>query len=299
MIGGVLKKLVRGGKAERPAAVERAPGERAFRMMWLADERHGVVYCPIPKCACSTIKYWLATSAEGACPDLARGVIHPYARERLSLERFSEEEASALVERSVSFVVLRDPMARLVSAFASKLCQHEPGMMEIHAKAIIEACVRAEGGEVEHDTTMTFWTGGRAKEVPASSRIDYGAGVSLRRVVAMLETTPDRQIDPHLRPQRWFTKGFGFDIVGTLETLDETLAEVARRSGIQTPPPKARPARSGQAGEGGVCYADEPSGSLRERGVRPTVSNMLDDELRERVRRRFEKDFRLLEGAGF
>lgn len=305
MISGVLKRLVRGGVAEAPAAERASPAsespaarERGFRMAWLADEKHGVVYCPIPKNACSTIKYWLTTSAEGARPDLPRGVIHPYSRKRLALERFSEDEAAAIVERSVSFIVLRDPAARLVSAFASKLCQHEPGGMEVHAKRIIEACVVAEGGEVEYDTTMTFWSGGRAKEVPASSGIDYEAGVSLRRVVSMLERTPDAEIDPHFRAQAWFAAGFSFDIVGTLETVGETLAEVARRSGIETPPPKSRPAKSAAPSGGGVCYADEPSGSLRRRGVRPTVSNMLDADLKARIGSRFADDYAMLASAG-
>ncbi len=296
MIGGVLKKLVAG----RPTEVKAGEPTRAkplFRMAWLADEKHGVVYCPIPKNACSTIKYWLTTSAEGARPDLPRGVIHPYSRKRLALERFSEDEAAAIVERSVSFIVLRDPAARLVSAFASKLCQHEPGGMEVHAKRIIEACVVAEGGEVEYDTTMTFWSGGRAKEVPASSGIDYEAGVSLRRVVSMLERTPDAEIDPHFRAQAWFAAGFSFDIVGTLETVGETLAEVARRSGIETPPPKSRPAKSAAPSGGGVCYADEPSGSLRRRGVRPTVSNMLDADLKARIGSRFADDYAMLARA--
>lgn len=300
MIGGVLKKLVRGSPAETPKR-ETPPAPRPFRMTWLADEQRGVLYCPIPKNACSTIKYWLATVADGACPDLPRGAIHPYTRDRLSLARFTPEEARAIVDRSVSFVVLRDPAERLVSAFADKLVSPRAGVLHTPGKTVIEACVRTEQGGLELDTEIAAFNGVEQVMRPASSSIDYTQGVSLRRMVAMIERTPDRQVEPHFRPQVWFTAGFDFDIVGTIRTLHETLSEVSARTAITTPLPEPRQARSGAETDGGsecVCYADEPSGSLRDRGVRPTVTNMLDEELKARIRERFAGDYAMLAQTG-
>lgn len=269
-----------------------------YRPGWLADERHGLVYCPIPKCACTTLKFWFASNAEGARPDTPPGAIHRYVQQRYGMKRLARDEAEALLDRSVSFVVLRDPAERLVASFAGKLVYPHRDLPHGAGKTVIEACVRSERGSLELDTEHPAYNGVERVMLRASSSIDYAAGVSLRRVVSMIESLPDELIEPHFRPQQWFVAGYRFDVWGTLDTLRSTIAEAAARTGSSEPLPESRATRSSSTeGPSGVCFADEPSGSLHNRGIRPTVSNMLDDDLKARIRERFAADYAMLARA--
>jgi len=261
----------------------------ARRGGWLADPRLGLVYCPIPKCACSVTKYWFVHAVEEAYPKLQRGGIHRYVDERYRLDRFPAWRVGRVLRQGVSFVIVRDPIARAVSAYVAKFARFEG--LDAAAKSVIEGVHAMRGGSLEFDTSREVVEGDRSSTLPASSKVDYDAGISFRDFVEYISATPDERLNPHFRSQHWFLDGHRFTVLGIQERLSETLEEVGRRIGVKAPLPdepgsEPEPTRI-------ESVIDVPSGALRRTGVTPTIASLIDEPLRAKLVRRYAADLGL------
>lgn len=267
---------------------------------WIIDRVHRVLYCPVPKAACSTVKYWLVHAIEGSPYTGPHGRIHAYCRTHYAVRTLPPDQARSLASSCLSLTILRDPVARLVSAFVSKLVDPDPSGLHLPAKALIEQAHRLDHGEPVCDRTIPVFAGSRVQPMPASSAIDYARGLSFAQLVSLIERTADDQLDRHVRPQHTFTRSYPFDIIGTPQTLSGTLDRVASRSGITVPtPPTVRPrsVKVADRQDPATDLADMPSIQLTRLGIIPTVDSLVTDGLRRRIERRYARDLQLLAQA--
>lgn len=259
------------------------------RSEWLVNVDAHLAYCPIPKCACSTVKRWFALGIEGKAPNLKRGgAIHQHCRDTYSIGRQHPWSAAARLRGYTTFVILRDPIARAVSGFASKFTRR-PWLTRA-AKQCIELNHWALHGPAKFDTTLEVHTASVAHEVPACSVIDYERGLTFREFVAFLARTPDAMLNEHFRSQSAFMGGHPFDIVGCQERLNQALDTVRRAVGldIRLPDPPARDHAAGPRAD-----ADTPSAEIVRRRLALSVDALVDDDLRAQLQHRFQRDVRV------
>src|SRR5262249_28283680 len=101
----------------------------------------GLVYVETPKAACTVVK-WILAIISGHDIQLVRcrsesnlemcvhnRNVHPLP----SLNDFPNQQVRDILHRYRTFCVVRNPFTRLVSAWANKIRQHEPGYGEICA----------------------------------------------------------------------------------------------------------------------------------------------------------------------
>ncbi len=105
---------------------------------------HGVAYVETPKAACTVLKWILATIDGRTVPEvhcapetsLSMRIHHRTVHPLPSFSDFSGEQAAEILQNYRIFCVVRNPFTRLVSAWANKVRQQEPGFSDIcHAVA--------------------------------------------------------------------------------------------------------------------------------------------------------------------
>lgn len=256
------------------------------RSEWLVNVGAHLAYCPIPKCACSTVKRWFALGIEGKAPNLNRGgAIHNYCRDTYSVGRHLPWSAAARLRGYTTLVILRDPVARAVSGFASKFTRR--AWLTRAAKQSIELNHWSLHGPAEFDTTLAVNTCSVEHHVPACSAIDYQRGMTFREFVSFLVRTPDENLNEHFRSQASFMGSHEFDIIGCQERLNQAL-DKARRAvdlDIRLPDPPVRPEPRWPAAD-----ADTPSGEIVRLGLGVSADSLLTDDLREQLHERFAHD---------
>ncbi|MBX3363219.1 MAG: sulfotransferase family 2 domain-containing protein [Phycisphaeraceae bacterium] len=262
---------------------------------YLASDALGLVVCAIPKCACTTLKHWLVATTEGAPvpPDHAGG-IHRYCTARYALASRPPAEAQAVLDRAFRVAILRDPLERIASAYASKFVRIAPP--ERSSRPVVEAVQIGSPTDVFHDRLGPIHFGLRSEIGPLCSRVDYNRGITFREFLDYLVRTPDDDLDPHWRPQAAFVRPVTFHILGSIDHIDRVLQKALEHLGIERPVPAARtpharkPARS-------RTLADTPAGELRLRSINPTADDLYTPELRLLVRARYQHDVELFNAA--
>lgn len=83
----------------------------------LISESHGLAYCPIPKNACTSLKYWVA-QLNGVAPASIKELHEKKPTHMIPLRDFI---ASSCYMQFTRFVVIRDPLDRLASAYCNKI----------------------------------------------------------------------------------------------------------------------------------------------------------------------------------
>lgn len=259
------------------------------RSEWLVNVQARLAYCPIPKCACSTVKRWFALGIEGQAPNLHRGgAIHNHCREHYSVSSKRPWSGAARLRGYTSFVILRDPVARAVSGFVSKFAK-KPWLTRA-AKQSIELNHWALHGPADFDTTTQVSTCSRPHDVPACSVIDYARGMTFREFVAFLARTPDAMLNEHFRSQAWFVGSSSFDVVGCQERLNQALDRVRRMVNldIRLPDPRVRDELHGPFAD-----ADTPSADIVRGRYAVSADTLVTDDLRAVLMHRFDRDAHL------
>ena len=88
----------------------------------LVNEEHKVIYCYIPKVGCSNIKRILLVM-QGTYESIDTAIPHTSndSELRLTNEKFSNEQRQYMLKHFYKFMIVRDPLERLVSAYRNKL----------------------------------------------------------------------------------------------------------------------------------------------------------------------------------
>ncbi|KAK2150281.1 hypothetical protein LSH36_414g03008 [Paralvinella palmiformis] len=99
----------------------------------IADDRHRVIYCSIPKVGCSTFKLLMARSLNGSGASVGAVHIRPLLASigLYYLNTLSPDGIRQRLEGYFKFLVVRHPFDRLISAYADKMANPERNMMNV------------------------------------------------------------------------------------------------------------------------------------------------------------------------
>lgn len=177
------------------------------------------VFCPIPKVICTNLKKGLLrrVGVEEAhshhsfnqCP--VHGDVHACAQRELGTECREHPERLECLEdaRYFRFVFVRNPWARLVSAYLDKIGRAEQPLMGNALDVIV-------GMQERH---------GQCR--------DLVRRISFRRFVESTLLVSDAQLDEHWRPQVSFLTDHRFDFVGRFEDAEAGFAVVNAHLGTE------------------------------------------------------------------
>ncbi len=245
------------------------------------------ILCAIPKCGCSTAKRWLCRAMHDDPSAIQGGAIHKHCRDRYALLNLPPRKARKRLDESPVFTILRDPALRLASAYAAKFVARGP--LDFSSKPVIE---RVQLGEsITYDAEAETAHAASTTTLPISTAADYDRGITFREFVAYLEATPDKDLNPHWRPQSNFL-ATPMAFTGTAEHLSWSLAQISDRMNLNTPIPEDRPQRAQQPASG-PNLADTPAGDLRAQNLTPGAADLFDNDLQARVQARYAQDFQL------
>jgi len=278
---------------------------RRTRCLWLRcpspeqymiNHDHRFVYCAIPKNANSSLKSWFLEIAgeplEHEHADQKHDAMHPYKASR---------QPAKCVRRAMQeyfkFVFVRNPWDRLTSAYLNKFVQmhegpdHGPLPLNMHNKPLIESYWKLRGRQVRYDASALVHRNVVAESLPIDSSIEYERGVTFREFVEVLCATPDRELNPHWRPQACFTGHVRFDMTGRVENLAPDLSCVETKLGLHgTLKHDNRSSIPGSLPRLEGSLADIPPSTLRGWDGLPGGRRLWTPELVERVAERYAED---------
>ncbi|MDX2114772.1 MAG: sulfotransferase family 2 domain-containing protein [Planctomycetota bacterium] len=227
-----------------------------------------LVVWAIPKAGCSAVKRWLLGHAEPGPEDRWAPDVHTYIRPRYSIKLLDDAERARRLASDRTLAFVRDPIARVVSAYVDKFVIRDHDHLFAPARE------------------MTALLGAR--------------GLTFRQFVDILTHTPDDHLDVHWRPQtRWFAIHTPAEIL-PIERLSATLAALDADAGIPAAalPHLAKPSNPTEyTRSDGVLHTDTPSDVLKARDLRPGPVALVDDDTRAAILRRFADDLDLYRRA--
>ncbi|ELU09446.1 hypothetical protein CAPTEDRAFT_115681, partial [Capitella teleta] len=106
----------------------------------VVDTHHGIVYCAIPKAACSSWRTILAhlSNRTSSFASMLNIPVHNRSFMRsigiVELNTFTMQQRAHIIDTFPKFLVVRNPFERLVSAFREKLEKHNRHTKVFHAK---------------------------------------------------------------------------------------------------------------------------------------------------------------------
>jgi len=252
--------------------------ERSF----IASERHGFLYMPIEKVACSSIKHWIIKIVAGEeTPE-----VHDYARENLELQTLPVHESERLLRDPslFRFAFVRNPWDRLVSAFTNKFIPNKSPAQRF----LSEMTWRRHWRSVLSWVTAGLVAAPDEVNPPWISTQPIAEQFTFRQFVGELEQLSPETFDQHWRPQYLSLGDQKLDFLGKFESLSEDFAQICRRLKIDyaLPHKNQTPRRAVES----TCVADWPAARLAQLGSYPDYRQFYTDDLIQRVGKVFQED---------
>ena len=222
---------------------------------YLVNEDRKILFCPINKVACSTLKsaMWAATNVpltHAPCN------WHGFIRRQLGLHRYDVRRANKILRSSeyFKFTFVRNPWSRLVSGFVNKFVDQlkPPGLHIINKLGVSSDSIR------------------------------------FRDFVYFLQSKDTSTFNRHWRPQADFLANTSFDFIGKFEHLQEDYSLVARRLNLN--PRLEHRNRTKYALGNTECVADISAEKLNDLLSFPTYQFFYTPELIEIVGRIYADD---------
>jgi hypothetical protein len=280
------EKLVLQDRARAGKRVSLPGDELDLRVMadfGVYDSAHKVLLVYIPKVACSVLKATVVMNSPRREAYLAFGKpIHDFVQE----ERREGNAVAALSAPDVfRFAVLREPGARILSAYLNKFVRGGPN----------------ESPGITRDKNYAIRVGQKLAGVPA----DLARGITFEEFVQFLASASDAELNLHWMPQSRFvgTDLGRYDFVGRFERLSETFEMLEERFGYVT----EREASVHLGGSKNNTTHYNPAVKMANpqrclpaelRGLRfgyPPAQAFLTDGIRASLAKRFADDVRLHE----
>jgi hypothetical protein len=250
------------------------------------DERAGVLYTYSPKVACTVLKATIVMNSPRRGAYLASGLpIHDFVwRDRDEAKLL----AALAAPRTFRFAVLRDPAARILSAYLNKFVTTpagEPPGLSRYKKIAVRMGQQIAG--VPDDPTR---------------------GIRFAEFVNFLAQADDLDMDPHWIPQTRIIGAdlHGYDHIGRFEALGETFDLLEQIFGYTAERESAAHlnGQKNHATRYNAAVAPEapslllPAALQRLGGVYPAADLFLTADLREILVRRYAADAALHAAAG-
>ncbi|XP_078792166.1 carbohydrate sulfotransferase 12-like isoform X2 [Oryzias latipes] len=108
---------------------------------FIVDDKHGIIYCYIPKVACTNWKRTLiALNHDEPYPDpksFEHNWVHRFDRFKL-LRQFPIPERKAKLKHYTKFLFVRDPFVRLISAYRDKMQKYDQYFYDGYVRVILQ-----------------------------------------------------------------------------------------------------------------------------------------------------------------
>ena len=248
--------------------------ERAY----LANHPDGIIYCWIPKNACTFLKTAMVLNSSSAEAFRAsQQDAHVFTRQPNS--GFHLDEVNHLKDpRYLTFAVLRDPFERLTSAFANLFVQpmrHAPAATDGVREAILEVY--------------------RKKQTAP----DFARSISFDEFINYIADTDDIDLNYHWRPQgTFFHRDLSdFDFIGSFENMGEIIKTLGKRRGWSFDGLRAANTTDYNGALASMPFHTMLPGELAELPYFPTAKSLFTPELKALVTKRLARDFELYHGC--
>ncbi|XP_011485728.1 carbohydrate sulfotransferase 12 isoform X2 [Oryzias latipes] len=108
---------------------------------FIVDDKHGIIYCYIPKVACTNWKRTIiALNHDEPYPDpqsFKSNLVHRFDRFKL-LTQFPMPERKAKLKHYTKFLFVRDPFVRLISAYRDKMQKYDQYFYDGYVRVILQ-----------------------------------------------------------------------------------------------------------------------------------------------------------------
>lgn len=242
---------------------------------YLVNHRYKFIYCPIPKIASTTLNNLVIGLEDKG---KARKDPHIEAQAKYSLSHLSLFHAVKCLNSPnyFKFVFVRNPWARLVSAYYSKFVKPQPSDQSVFAQHVVKMIV-------QHD----------------NHGIDQTTSISFKQFVEYLVRTDDQNLNEHWKPQSLFTGNTDFDFIGKIEQFSEDMEYIVKKVGIpQEYVPKNRNATPYQTSKDNLEEIDlSPkelsclqASTIKQKELYLPYKKFYTPELRQLVFNRYKQD---------
>jgi hypothetical protein len=232
---------------------------------YLVNHERKLIYCPIAKVACSSIKRWFLALAGEQIPDDTS--IHKAARRHRLREHSAITALQSLRDpRYFKFAFVRNPWSRLVSAYLNKFLRVNSCSTRFAEEMSRGSPPRDEKGLVQ---------------------------VTFAQFVQHLAASKPARYDIHWRPQYLYLTGHCFDFVGRFERLSDDFADLQQKLGTSAPLARCKTTRYAAENQQMEIVADLKPSELVARGPLPDYRWFYTPALRELARQIYEPDIRL------
>lgn len=186
------------------------------RNMVLVDDVNKVIYCEVPKVACTSWKVYLANLTGTMKPEHNYSVLHelihntefyPQVGFRYLIE-LNQSEQQYRLKHYFKFMVVRNPFARLISAYENKLA-FDTDQSRFYQENVGTHIVR------------------KFRKNPSKKSLKLGNDVTFNEFLRFL--LEDNELVHRYDPHWWLYQGtclpcrYGYDYIAKLETLDRDL----------------------------------------------------------------------------
>lgn len=176
----------------------------------IVNEKHRVLYCFIPKVGCSNMKR-IFLVMQGLYPSVEKVNIAEMNVEivRLDNKKFTEEQRVYMLKNFYKFMLVRDPMERLASAYRNKWQdKRNVGLHASLGKQIIE--------KYRYNN---------------SRKADHGDDVSFTEYARYLVGTPSWELNEHWIPYEDICQpcNVKYDFIGSVDTIARDVPHLMRK----------------------------------------------------------------------
>jgi len=240
------------------------------------SQRAKVIYCPIGKVACSFLKQQMVRISDVENPDWILQDVHfrtDHSYTGLHLKDYTPQEALSIISspEMFRFAVLREPGARLLSAYMEKFVINRTMPNNIfHTRSVVEPVQRALG----------------------RTDPDFEHGVTFRQFITEVTSRPPRELDPHWRPQCLYLEGISYDRIYDFEEIDEVVSMLEARSGRRLPRQPSNVTGSG-LGRFQPGAADLLPSQIEAIG-QISHESFLQDDLQKAIKEYYQADYAIL-----
>ncbi len=226
-----------------------------------------IVYCSIPKNACTLFKNLIVDNSDNKKEyDLSQQNIHQF----LANRRDNIFPLLSCLESPdyFKFVILRNPFARLASAYLDKFAKHP--FPESFARDVIREVQQFLGLEINIEKSITF-----------------------NQFIKYLARTKDRNLNDHWRPQNTFIGSVKFDLVGQFENLDYVIDFLQRKYKINIKKKVSSHITNYKDFSSDLQFHQMYPNKLRNLDGMPKVWQLYTPELEAIVRKRYAQDIEI------
>lgn len=237
-----------------------------------------IVYCPIAKNACSTLKRLIAELSDVANKEnILEGDIHSNTdlyKTGLQVKDYHVSEAEKILVGPgyFRFAVLRNPSSRLLSAYWEKfvLNREDEANLE-HTRSIIEA-VQIKNKKISFDSSV---------------EINFSDFVN-----AVTSYCPE-ELDPHWKPQYTYLRGVEYDALYNQENMRRLYQDLSSIAGRDVSPKSFNVSNSGSGMHINNAMFMLPGELLKYKNV--SKESFFNPDINRKVADFFKEDFALLE----